>query len=88
MKQVVATVTKAGQVTLPAEVRRILGVKARDRVAFTIDDGRVSVVPVRFTVRSVAASVGPPTSTQELDRRIEEANEEMAAKAVSSLTGG
>jgi AbrB family looped-hinge helix DNA binding protein len=86
MKQIVTTITKAGQITLPAEVRRILGVKVRDRVAFAIDNGRVTIVPMKYTIRSAAGSVGPPTTTEDLDRRIREAKEERAERIVSKLS--
>ena len=35
MKELLTTVTKRGQVTVPAEVRRLLGIKPYDKVAFT-----------------------------------------------------
>lgn len=34
MKELVTTLTQRGQVTVPAEVRGLLGVKPRDRQAF------------------------------------------------------
>jgi len=37
---------------VPAEVRRLLGLKPRDKVAFAIDDGEVRLVPVTFTAAS------------------------------------
>lgn len=38
-----ATVTSKGQITIPASVRRALGLHAGDRVLFRIEDGRVSI---------------------------------------------
>ncbi len=85
MKQIVTTITSGGQITLPAEVRRLLGVKLRDKVAFAIDDGRVAVVPVKYTIRSAAGSVVPPSTTKEIEQRIREAKEEMAEKIVAKM---
>jgi len=50
MKEIITSITDGGQVTLPAEVRRILGVKPRDKVAFTLDEYDIRLVPVRYTV--------------------------------------
>ncbi|HEX5370209.1 MAG TPA: AbrB/MazE/SpoVT family DNA-binding domain-containing protein [Dehalococcoidia bacterium] len=81
MKQIITSVTAGGQVTLPAEVRRLLGVRPRDKVAFAIEDHEVRLVPIRFTLESAAGSVKPATNTGELDQRIDRANEEMASES-------
>ena len=36
MREITASVTERGQVTIPAEVRKALGIKARDKVSFVI----------------------------------------------------
>jgi antitoxin PrlF len=41
MRSVLTIVTTKGQVTLPIEVRRYLGIESNDRVAFVIEDGDV-----------------------------------------------
>jgi AbrB family looped-hinge helix DNA binding protein len=41
----VSIVTRKGQVTIPAEVRRSLGLKRGDRVAFVIEDSAVRIIP-------------------------------------------
>ncbi|HEV8636866.1 MAG TPA: AbrB/MazE/SpoVT family DNA-binding domain-containing protein [Chloroflexota bacterium] len=38
MREFTVVVTRKGQVTVPAEVRRALGIKVGDRVAFSVDD--------------------------------------------------
>ena len=65
MKEIVSTVTSKGQVTLPAEVRKHLGVKLNDKIAFVIEqDGSVRVGPPRYTgvasVRGAAGSLDRP----------------------------
>lgn len=57
MKHYDSTITQRGQVTLPAEVRRILGVKPREKVTFEVEEGQVRVVPARFTLESASGSV-------------------------------
>ena len=75
MKEIVTTITRGGQVTLPAEVRRILGVSPLDKVAFTIEDKEIRLVPVSYTLESLAGSVKPPTTTEDLESAIDEAKE-------------
>jgi AbrB family looped-hinge helix DNA binding protein len=43
MREIPSTITKKGQVTIPVEVRRHLGLKTPDRVAFVIDEEESSV---------------------------------------------
>jgi AbrB family looped-hinge helix DNA binding protein len=57
MKEIVTSLTQRGQVTVPAEVRRLLGLKSRDKVAFAIDDDQVRLMPVAFTLESAFGSV-------------------------------
>jgi AbrB family looped-hinge helix DNA binding protein len=46
-----ATLTRKGQITIPADIRRAMGVSAQDRVVFTrLDDG---TVVMRAKIRSV-----------------------------------
>ncbi|HVA92473.1 MAG TPA: type II toxin-antitoxin system PrlF family antitoxin [Chloroflexota bacterium] len=59
MRQITTTITQRGQVTIPAEVRRRLGVGPRDKVAFAIDDDGVHLFPAPFTLESAFGSVTP-----------------------------
>jgi AbrB family looped-hinge helix DNA binding protein len=71
MKEIVTTITQRGQVTVPAEVRRMLGLKLRGKVAFAIDDCEVKLVPARFTLETGYRSVRPlarPMSDKEMVR--------------------
>ena len=42
-----ATITSKGQITVPREVRRVLGVKSGDKLLFESDGDGVRVRPVR-----------------------------------------
>jgi AbrB family looped-hinge helix DNA binding protein len=70
------TVTTKGQVTIPAEVRRLLGVKPHDKVIFQIAEGRVELRPAGMTLEDTFGAVKPrkrPEDFQELhDVAIEE----------------
>lgn len=85
MKEILSTVTQRGQVTIPVEVRRLLGVKPKDKVAFTIEDGRVALVPAKFTLETAYQSVPPlkhPLSDKEM---AQVAKEEKAERTVREL---
>lgn len=43
-------VTRKGQVTLPADIRRTLGIHEGDPVDFRVEDGEVRVRPARATL--------------------------------------
>lgn len=60
----IATVTTKGQITIPAEVRASLGLRAGSRVQFVeLDDGRYEIVPASRSVTSLAGFLAPaPTS--------------------------
>lgn len=57
MRQYTTTMTQRGQVTLPAHVRRVLGLKPREAVTFEVEGNNVRIVPAPFTVESVRGSV-------------------------------
>ena len=56
-----ATITSKGQITVPREIRRILGVRPGDRLAFETDAKGVHVRPVRSeSVFSKYRGIGNP----------------------------
>ncbi len=57
MKELLTSVTKKGQITLPAEIRRSLGIKEGDKVAVSLVEVTEGEEPqaVLKPVRSVAA---------------------------------
>ena len=84
---IVTTMTQRGQVTVPAEVRRLLGIKPRDKVAFSIEDGSVRLLPPAFTLESAFASVQPKTQTADLPAISRKARAEKANKVARELEG-
>lgn len=71
MKAIVSAVTSKGQVTIPAEIRRTLGIERGDKLAFLLDDqGRVELRPAAYStvasVRGAAGSLREPLSWQEV----------------------
>ena len=53
------TITQKGQVTIPLAVRKLLGVKSRDRVAFRVIEGRVEITPATMSLEAVYGAVKP-----------------------------
>jgi len=81
MKELMSSVSPKGQVTIPIEIRKLLGVKAKDRVAFTVSGNEVKIAPapagLRTSFRAVPA-LKKPLSPREV---IATAREEHAAEA-------
>ncbi len=55
-----ATVTTKGQITIPADVRRRLGLAAGDRVEFVEIDGGFAIKPAIDDVRSLKGLLRKP----------------------------
>jgi AbrB family looped-hinge helix DNA binding protein len=81
VRELTTVMTRKGQITVPAEVRRLLGLKEGDRVAVVIEDGeepgepRVALRPARSVAErtfGIFATGGPPVDFAELRRRFEE----------------
>lgn len=88
MEQFTTTITQRGQVTLPAKVRRALGVKPREKVTFQLDGQKVVLVPTTFTLESAYASVPRLPDEPPLEELLDQAAEEHAAHVVAEMTSG
>jgi AbrB family looped-hinge helix DNA binding protein len=78
--------TQRGQVTVPSEVRRLLGLKPKDKVAFSIDQDKVQLKPARFTLESLTGSVKPLKRTDGDFKKISrEARDEKLSRERSKL---
>jgi AbrB family looped-hinge helix DNA binding protein len=83
MKELLATVNTKGQVTIPAEVRRALGVSVPGKVAFLIDGDEIRVARRGSVVQRTAGSMkakGPARGARQLRAAAEAAMAEEAAK--------
>ena len=71
-----ATLTSKGQITIPADVRRVLNVQAGDRVEFVqVEPGRFELVAATRSVRELRGLFGEPgrtVSIEEMNRTIAE----------------
>lgn len=78
-----SSVSPKGQVTIPVEIRRLLGVRPRDKVAVRVEDGRVELRPVRSALDELYQSVpalAEPRSWDEVKAVAREERAEAAAK--------
>ncbi|HVB75723.1 MAG TPA: type II toxin-antitoxin system PrlF family antitoxin [Ktedonobacteraceae bacterium] len=71
MKEIISTITSKGQVTIPAEVRKYLGITANDKIAFVIDDEgvvrlRVPRFPTIASLRGSAGTLRKPLSWEQM----------------------
>ena len=89
MKEFTATTTQRNQVTIPAEVRRRLGIKPRDKVAFTIDDaGTVRLKPPLSSAWSrPSGRCGRPRRPEDFDQLSRDAKDEKAMATAQELRG-
>ena len=86
MRALQATITERGQVTIPAAVRRLLGVGPRDKVIFEVEDsGTVRLVPARYTVESAYGAVEPIGREEDLRAVSREAREDRTDEVIRSL---
>lgn len=86
MREITATTTQRNQVTIPAEVRRLLHLKPRDKVTFSIDDtGKVYLAAASFTLESAFGSVKPSQHPEDFDEIIRIAKDEKAERTIREL---
>ena len=89
MRRVIAaSVTDRGQVTIPSEVRKALGIKARDKVDFVIEDGEIKLRRPKYTLETAYASVPPLPDGMDIDDAIREAKEERAERLIEKMRKG
>jgi AbrB family looped-hinge helix DNA binding protein len=83
MREFVSSVSPKGQITLPAEVRSLLGVRPKDNVVLSVEDGYVRVSPLGSAIDASYQAV-PALKRKLRDRQMtdiawEEHAEEVAA---------
>jgi AbrB family looped-hinge helix DNA binding protein len=86
VQEIISTITSKGQVTIPAEVRRRLGVGDRDKIAFILEDsGEVRLTvphyPTIQSLRGVAGSLPRPMTWQEIKEIAQEERAEDMARS-------
>ena len=84
-----SSLTRKGQVTIPAHIRRLLGLSTSDKVAFLVTEGKVEIAPATSVAARTAGALAryrrtpAPTSREE-----REAFEQAVADEVGESLGG
>lgn len=81
-----ASVTERGQVTIPAEVRKALGISKPGKVVFRIEDGVIVLKKPRFSsIAEIVAATPKLKEPKTWDEMVEIAHEEVAAQVYESM---
>ena len=91
MFEQLSVITRKGQITVPAEIRRALNLREGDKVAFSLDDvasGCISVRPIRSVADMTAGIVKPRRRPEDLKRLREAALDEVAADVLAETPSG
>jgi len=89
MEEFYSVVTRKGQITLPVEIRRALGIKEGDKVELSLGDAGQALVilrPVRSIAEATFGAIAPrkqPEDFQELRRGFEDGVAEEVMAEVS-----
>ena len=57
MQESLVTISEKGQVTVPAEVRKFLGVSPKDKLTFVMEEGEVKVRAAKASLDDIYQSV-------------------------------
>ena len=85
MTDYVTTVTQKGQVTILGVLRRALGLKRRDKVAFELLNGKVILYPVQSPVLATYGVVKAKERPEDFRRMRRDIEEEVAAEVSSEV---
>lgn len=65
MSRYTSTVTSKGQVTIPSELRRTIGIEPRDRVDIELVDGEIRISPSSSGILAGYGAVKPRTKPED-----------------------
>ena len=86
MQEITLTVGAKGQVTLPAAVRKALGLNGNGQITFAIDDGEVRIRPAGASLDDVYQSVPALKRKLSVEQMIDIASEEQALEAAKEVS--
>jgi bifunctional DNA-binding transcriptional regulator/antitoxin component of YhaV-PrlF toxin-antitoxin module len=72
---------------VPAAIRKLLGLKPKDRVAFEIVDGTIIFKRPRFTLETLAGSVKPRRKREDFETMAKVVREERVERQMRILRG-
>lgn len=80
-QEYISTITSKGQVTVPVEIRRALGLKPQDKIIFRVIQGKVEVEPLPMTLEEAYGSVQPLATPEDFAAIRAVVREERVAKS-------
>jgi AbrB family looped-hinge helix DNA binding protein len=84
-EDLVRVVTQKGQVTIPVEIRRRLGIEASDRVIFRVEDDKVYLTPVTETLESAFGAVEPLGRPEDFQTLRDQAMEDHVQRTMEEM---
>ena len=92
-QQLRSTVTRKGQVTIPLQVRRLLGLKPNSRVVFSVEGDKVYLAAEAETLESIYGAVRTEGDTievlcqpEDLQRLRDQAIEDQVTQVLKEMT--
>ena len=89
-QEILSVVTRKGQITIPATIRRSLGIKEGDRVAFSLsesDTGTAQLRPVHSVAKATYGAVKSPGGPADLEALRRQFEEDVAEEVARELGG-
>jgi antitoxin PrlF len=85
MNEQLTVVTRKGQVTIPADIRRAMGIKEGDKVAFVVEDNQVKLTRKGSVVEQTAGALKSdiPALTPQEER--DAAEQAIAEEAIARM---
>ena len=83
MRELISSVSPKGQITIPLEIRKLLNVKPRDKVAFKVEGEEVKIAPVGSRLAASYMAVPALKHPRSFKEMAEIAREEQAQEAAS-----
>ncbi len=83
MQEFETSVTEKGQVTIPQEIRRIMGLQPRDKVRFKVEGDEVKISRASSKLLQWFGSVTPRNKPEDFEKIREEFEKEVAEDVAS-----
>ncbi len=87
MKVWEVTLSPKGQVTIPKEMRDLLGLRPGDQVIYSVIDGEIVITPKNIDLKDRAGLLGTPPNGPATLEEIDKAVVEAAGASVLSTAG-
>lgn len=87
MKEHLSVVTRKGQVTIPADIRKALHLHQGDSVTLRLEDGEVKLSPAHYTLESAYGAVQPKQRPEDLEEISNRAKEQKTRETVEEFSG-